>query len=703
MANLKPRIRAHTEIHRHVYRGRIWFLLQDHAAGRSHRFTPAAHYFIGLMDGDRTVQEIWDAACAHLGDEAPTQEEIIRLLGQLHSADALLCDVSPDSLEVFRRYQQNQRMRWKQRLWTPLALRFPIFDPDKFLQRTMRFVSPFFSWFGIVLWLIVVGTAVVLAAFHWTDLTRDVMDRILAPHNLLLLWLIYPFVKAIHEFGHAYATKRWGGEVHEIGIMLLVLTPVPYVDASSSLGFRNKYKRMLVGAIGILAELFIGSLALFTWLNVEPGAISSVSYNIMLICGISTLFFNGNPLLRFDGYYVFNDLIEVPNLGTRSNKYLGYLVQKYIFKVKDVDSPANTTGERVWMVIYGIASFIYRVFIMFVIIIFIAGKFFLIGVLLSMWAIATQVLTPIGKSIYYLLDNPRLRYQRGRALSLTIISLLIVIFLLFVVPAPNWTRAQGVVWVPEESQVRAGTDGFVTKVLEPEDSHVSRSQPLIKTQDPFLQAQVEVLQAQYRQLQAELDSALTQDRVQTEIVREEMSALKARLDHYTEREQELLIRSPTDGRLIVPHIEDLPGHFVRQGQLIAYVVHPGDITARVVVRQADIAKVRQDTRGVAVMLAGWEAQPVPARILREVPAATNKLPTAALGSTGGGPFTVDPSDDKGLTTLGRVFQLDVTLPKSLKTDFLGGRVYVRFQHDPEPVGLQIYRALRQLMLRQFNV
>ena len=106
---------------------------------------------------------------------------------------------------------------------------------------------------------------------------------------------------------------------------------------------------------------------------------------------------------------------------------------------------------------------------------------------------------------------------------------------------------------------------------------------------------------------------------------------------------------------------------------------------------------------MAVMLAGWEAQPVPARILREVPAATNKLPTAALGSTGGGPFTADPSDDKGLTTLGRVFQLDVTLPKSLKTDFLGGRVYVRFQHDPEPVGLQIYRALRQLMLRQFNV
>ena len=703
VANLKPRIRAHVEIHRHEYRGRIWFLLQDHAANRSHRFTPAAHYFIGLMDGDRTVQELWDASCEHLGDEAPTQEEIIRLLGQLHSADALLCDVTPDSMEVFRRYQQNQRMRWKQRLWTPLALRFPIFDPDKFLRRTTKYVTPLFSWFGIVLWLIVVGTGVVLAGIHWTDLTKDVMDRILAPRNLLLLWLVYPFVKALHEFGHAYATKKWGGEVHEIGIMLLVLTPVPYVDASSSLGFRSKYKRMLVGAIGILVELFIGSLALFIWLNIEPGAISSVCYNIMLICGVSTVFFNGNPLLRFDGYYVFNDLVEIPNLGTRSNKYLGYLVQKYAFKVKDADSPANTTGERVWMVIYGIASFIYRLFIMFVIVTFIAGKFFLIGVLLAIWAIATQVLTPIGKSIYYLLDNPRLRYQRGRAVTLTLVTILILFALLFLVPAPNWTRAQGVVWVPEESQVRAGTDGFITKVLEPEDSQVSRTQPLIETKDPFLNAQVKVLQAQYKQLQAQLDSALTEDRVQTEIIREEMSALKAKLDRNSERERELLIRSPNKGRLIVPHIEDLPGHFVHQGQLIAYVVRPGEVTARVVVRQSDIAKVRQNTRGVQIMFAGWESEPVPVRILREVPAGTNKLPTAALGSTGGGPFAVDPRDSKGLTTLGRVFQLELSLPKDVQDDFLGGRVFVRFEHKSEPVGLQLYRALRRLLLARFNV
>src|SRR5688572_7266975 len=141
VAALKPRVRAHAAIHRHAYRGQVWFVLQDHAAARSHRFSPAAHYFIGLMDGNRTVQEIWEAAAAQLGDGAPTQEEVIRLLGQLHSADALLCDVPPDSQEVFRRHQRHERMEWRRRLWTPLALRFPLWDPDRFLRSEERRVG----------------------------------------------------------------------------------------------------------------------------------------------------------------------------------------------------------------------------------------------------------------------------------------------------------------------------------------------------------------------------------------------------------------------------------------------------------------------------------------------------------------------------------------------------------------------------------
>ncbi len=703
VAALKPRIRAHAVIHRHAYRGAIWFVLQDQAAGRSHRFSPAAHHFIGLMDGNRTVQELWEATGKQLGDAAPTQEEVIRLLGQLHSADALLCDVPPDSREVFRRHQKHTAMEWRRRLWTPLALRFPLWDPNRFLDRTLPYTGWLFGWVGVLLWLAVVGSGAVLAVTHWTDLTKDVVDRVLAPHNLLLLWLVYPVVKLLHELGHAYVTKKFGGEVHEIGVMLLVLTPVPYVDATSAWGFRDKRERMAVGAAGIVVELFLGALALFVWLSVEPGAVRAIAYNVLLISGVSTLLFNGNPLLRFDGYYVLADAIEIPNLGTRANKYLGYLFQRYLFGMPDADSPAESQGERVWMVLYGVASFVYRTFIMFVIIVFIAGKFFIVGVLLALWAVATQIIVPIGKALSFLRSHPGLRRNRPRAVATSAALVLGALVILLLLPAPSWTRAEGVVWVPEESQVRAGTEGFVERLLAPADSEVARGQPLIEARDPFLRTRVALLKAQLEELTAQYDALQTVDRVQAAMVREEMASVAANLARSREREAELVLKSPAQGRFVVPQAADLPGRFLNKGQLIAYVVEPQELTARVAVRQDDIAQVRNRTRSVDVMLSGWGADPVPAKIRREVPGGSRQLPSAALGAVGGGPFAVDPRDNQGVTALGRVFQLDVALPPEVRSSYLGARVHVRFNHGFEPIGFQVYRALRQLFLRRFDV
>jgi putative peptide zinc metalloprotease protein len=703
VAGLKPRIRAHAAIHRHAYRGEVWFVLQDQAAGRSHRFSPAAHHFIGLMDGERTVQEIWQATSQRLGDAAPTQEEVIRLLGQLHAADALLCDVPPDAAEVFRRHERHSRMEWRRRLWTPLALRFPLWDPDRFLDRTAPFVQPLFGWVGALLWLAVVGAGFVLMASHWTDLTENVMDRVLAPQNLLLLWLVYPLVKALHELGHAYATKRWGGEVHEIGIMLLVLVPVPYVDATSAWGFRDKGKRMAVGAAGIAVELFLASLALFVWLAAESGAVRAVAYNVMLIGGISTLLFNGNPLLRFDGYYVLADAVEIPNLGTRANRYLGYLFQRYVLGARDAESPAAGLGERAWLLGYGIAAFVYRMFIMFVIILFIAGKFFIVGVLLALWALATQVAVPVGKSLEFLVASPGLRRQRGRAVGTSFLVLVALLALVFAVPAPSWTRAQGVVWVPEEAQLRAGTEGFVERLLAAPGSEVARGQPLVEASDPFLRTRVALLEAQLRELAAQYDALVTDDRVQAAMVREEMASVAANLARSREREAQLVLRSPASGRLVLPQAADLPGRFVNKGDLVGYVVEKKPLTARVAVGQDDIDLVRSRTRGVEVMLAGWGASAVSAKVRREVPGASYQLPSAALGGMGGGPYAVDPRDKDGVRTLERVFQLELDLPQEASLPYLGGRVFVRFDHGYQPIGLQVYRALRQLFLRRFDV
>lgn len=703
VAELRPRLRAHVELHRHEYRGEVWFVLQDHASGRSHRFTPAAYRFMGLMDGRATVQELWDAANEQLGDQAPNQDEVIRLLGQLHAADALLCDVPPDSRELFRRYQRHQGMLWKRRLATPLAVRFPLFDPERFLARTLWLVRPLFSWFGALLWILVVGIGTVLAGVHWSELTDDIVDRAMTPHNLLLLWLIYPLVKALHELGHGYAVKNWGGEVHDIGIMLLVLAPVPYVDASAASGFRDKWARMVVGGIGIAVELFLASLALFTWLLVEPGAVRAVAYNVMLIGGISTLFFNGNPLLRFDGYYVLADALEIPNLGTRSNKYLGYLVQRYAFGLREAESPAHSTWERGWFVFYGIASFLYRMMIMFVIILYIAGKFFAIGVLLALWAAFSQIIKPMGKGLGFLFGSPRLRRNRGRAYAVSAAAVAAIALALFIAPAPLWTVAEGVIWPGERSQVRAATDGFVTRVLVPDGTEVAAGEPLLATEEPFLSARVEVLEAQLRELEARLMSEQYRDRVQAAVIREEIAAVQADRDRTRGRAEDLIVRSPAAGRFVLPGAKDLPGSFLRQGQVVGYVITPDDLTARVAVGQDDIGMVRGRTRGARVVIDEYGAQDHPAPVLREVPGGTTTLPTPALGTTGGGRFAVDPRDPEGRKTLARVFEFEVALPPDLAQVHLGSRVLVRFDHGSEPLGFQLYRALRQLLLRQFGV
>ncbi|MFQ6023534.1 MAG: PqqD family peptide modification chaperone [Acidiferrobacterales bacterium] len=703
VAELKPRLRGHVQVRRHYYREQLWYVLQDPASGRHHRLNPPAHFLISLMDGARTVQSIWDSATAELGDDAPTQDETIQLLGQLHATDVLQCDVPPDTLEIFRRQDRQQRMKWKQRFWNPLVLRFPLVDPDRFLARWLWLVRPLFGWFGAIAWSTAVTTAIVLVGAHWQELSSNAAERILATQNLFLLFLIYPVVKALHELGHAFATKIWGGEVHEMGITLLVLMPVAYVDASFASGFRDKRQRMAVGAAGIFVELFLAALALFVWLNVESGVVRDIAYNVILIGGISTILFNGNPLLRFDGYYVLADAIDIPNLAGRSQKYIGYLIERYVFGVREATSPATAPGERTWFVLYGVASFVYRMAIMFVIIVFIAGKFFVVGVLLAIWAIFTQLIVPAAKRIAFLFTNPRIRRQRVRALTTSGLTLAALLVLIVFLPVPSWTRAEGVVWLPEESYVRAGTDGFIRRVIADPDGPVRTGDPLIECEDPLLSARVKVLESRLRERRARYNASRVSDRVQAELMREEIAAVEAELSQTRERAAELIIRAPTDGKFVVPRIQDLPGRFVEQGELIAYVLDRSVRTVRVVVSQADVDLVRRQTQVVEVRLAERMAEVMPVMVQREVPAAIHRLPSKALASTGGGRIPVDPRDEEGVRTLQTIFQFDVTLPAHVRAARVGGRAYVRFDHGGEPLARQWYRALRQLFLSHFHV
>ena len=702
VAPLKPRLRSHVHIYKHCYRGEDWYVIQDHFTGRHHRFSPEAYQVIGLMDGRRTLEQIWARVCEEMKDHMPTQDEVIGLLSQLFRSDLLQTCVLPDFNELQQRRSRGRKNRLLMNLRSPMSVRFPLLDPDRFLTATLPYIKFLLSWQFLLVWSTVIVVAIILAVMNWSDLTGNVTDSLLSMENVVLISLIYPMLKVLHEFGHGYMVKRWGGEVHEMGIMLLVFMPIPYVDASSSLSFRDKHKRMLVGASGIMVELFAAAIALLVWLNVEPGAVRSAAFNIMLIAGISTLLFNGNPLIKFDAYYVLADFLEIPNLGQRSNQYIGYLCKRYLLGVDQAESNACSNGEAGWLFFYAIASFIYRIFISIRIILFIAGKFFFIGILLAMWSGYGMVIAPLSRVIGYLIKDVHMQRKRGRIFLAVVVPAVLLIIGLIAVPVSYNTYCEGVTWAPEDSQVYAGADGFVAEILTKSGSYVEAGRQLVRIEDPELATEIQLLNARLAEYQVRYEMAIQVDRTESALIKDEIERTQAELARTLERQEALFVKSSRPGVFISPQALDLPGHFVRRGTLLGYVLEQNKMRVRVVVTQADVERVRTDVRKVEVRLAEQIDQVIPATLIREVPAASNVLPSMVLSLQGGGLYVLDPRSQDTPQTLERLFQFDVALVDH-PIDKIDERVYVRLEHHPEPLAWRWYRNIRRLLLSRFSI
>lgn len=702
VANLKPRLRSHAEIHRHNYRGKDWYVLQNHSSGQFHRFSPEGYHIIGLMDGVRTLDEIWEAACANLGDDMPTQEEVIHLLSQLHQADVLLTDIPPNIEDLHRRYTRQKRARLLGQLGSPFAIRLPFLDPERFLSATQFIFRPLFGWGGILIWCLVVGSAILLANLHWVELTSNLADRVLAMENLVLLWLCYPVIKAFHEFGHAYAVRRWGGEVHEMGVMLLVFVPVPYVDASAATAFWEKRKRIMVGAAGILIEAFLAALAMWVWIIVEPGVVRALAYNVMIIAGVSTLLFNGNPLLRFDAYYILSDYLEIPNMGTRANAYIGYICKRYLLNMKDARNPASAPGETKWLFTYGIAAFGYRMFIMVRIAMFVAGKFFFIGIALAVWGVFSMLVLPLYKVLRRAFSNPVFQSKRKRLSVLVGICIGIVGTMLLAIPIPSFTVAQGILKAPADSQLYAGTDGFIKQVLGTSGQTTEPGDPLILCENPDLSAEVKALEAELAELESRHRFSTTRDRTEARILTDEIDRIKAELKEKKREKEKLIIRSPGPGVFLLPDPENLPNHYIWRGTPIGYVVDFSKVTALVVVPQSQVDRIRRGTLGVIAMPAESVGREYDAFIKREVPAASNELPSLALSLEGGGHLALDPGDRDSAKAFEKLFQFEVVI-RDFDIKAIGERVYVRFEHEAEPIIYRWYRSFRRTLLSRFSV
>jgi putative peptide zinc metalloprotease protein len=697
VAGLRPALPAHAKVHRQEGRDGPCCVIEDCLRGRYYRLAGPARTVIALLDGRRTADEVWREAATRLGEGAPSQDDIIRLICQLRRADLLDCGAAPEGERSGPAAAASGSGR-------PLFWRIPLLDPDRTLDRLLGILGRIPARSLLAVWLAMSAAALFPALGRWDEIF-DGADRIFAPANLLVLWGAFLGLKLLHELAHALALKSFGGAVHEMGIALLVITPVPYVDASAATALRGKRERILVGAAGMMAEVFIASLALFAWMALEPGPARALLRDIVIAAGISTILINLNPLVRFDGYYMLCDVLGVPNLYPRSIACLARIAQRFLLGNRALPPVPGGAGGRGLLALFGCCSLAYRYVVLGAILLFLADRAPLVGVPLGIWAIAAWVIGPLAKGARFLFRSPRRAPLRWSAVAGAGAFCLAAAIGAALVPIPSSTVAEGVILLSEDAIIRPGTDVFIRAIASEPGRRVSRGEALFIGEDPQLAVRAGVLEAEVEELRARRDESLRKDPVRAQIIGEELSRREKALSAERERLRELTVRSGSDGIFLVAKPEDLPGRFVARGSPIACVVSRRSATIRVAVPQDSISLVRSQTKGVTVRFPDGLSGSLSTSVIREVPAASSLLPSPALGSLGGGDIPADPRDAEGSRSLEGTFQLDLEMP-DLGGDApipIGGRMLVRFEHDPEPLAAKALRRARSIIPATFRV
>lgn len=704
IAGQRMRLRASVDVRRQQFRGEAWYVVRDTFTNAFYRIRPGTRRFLLHLGGRRTVEEAWRRSLAESPEEAPGQSEIVQLLAQLHQANLIQSDLPPDTRQLFERVRRHRQAQVRNTLASVLFLRIPLWDPDVFLKRLSAWVRPVFSRWGVAVWVLILFAALKVAIDH-RELLFQRGQSVLSPDNLALLYLAFFVTKLLHEFGHAFSCRVFGGEVHTMGVMLLVFSPVPYVDVTSAWAFRERWRRVWVGAAGMYVELFIASIATFIWANTGSGLVNGIAYNVMFVASVSTLVFNLNPLLRFDGYYILSDLADAPNLHMRSRTQLCSWAERALFGVKDPPRPAATRREAAFLGTFAIASGIYRVVVFTLIILFIADKFFGVGFVAGAVGGFSLFVLPVYRFFRFLATEPRLERHRPRAFAVTGALAGIVIGFLAFVPWPRHTYAPGMLQTRQSARIVAGTDGYVREIEAESGRTVRAGDALIRMESPELELTISAAEAKVRQVRVEENVALQSGGADLRVIRRRREAAEAQLADLVQRRAALVIRSPIDGLWVSQRSGELVGELVGRGRQFGQVIQPPAFEFIAVVPQDDSARLFAFPDPPAeIRLAGQAGDPISAGHVQLIPGRQSVLPTAALGWATGGPVKVQPEDREGMKTAEPYFKAIVEIRDPGQARLLHGQTgYIQFTTGSEPLLQQGWRRFRQLLQRRYQI
>jgi putative peptide zinc metalloprotease protein len=727
VADWRPRLREGVTVSRLWQRGQRWHVLRDAQGGPGCRLDPPAYEIAGRLDGRRSLRDLCATLSRHTvhakAPDPPTQEDVIAVVTTLQqhgliafdgdapqaSTPALLVTPWPALTMAASEADTSQH-----RPNSLLAWRLPLLNPTRLLDRLASLGTWLFSPLGAVLWTILFASLLIGLVLHAPSLISHAQTWLGTPRYLLLAALAYPLIKAMHELAHGLAVRRWGGSVREAGVTLMMLMPIPYVDASAAHGFERAWQRAMVSAAGILAELALAAIGLWVWRLSMPGLVQDLGFVVWLIAGVSTLLFNANPLQRLDGYHLLTDVMALPNLALRSRQWWMHalpcwLMGRSLHDPNVTGAPVQAPGEKPWLIAYAPLAWLWQLVLWSGMTWWLGGISTVLGILAGVLVAWQLLLKPCAHWARLLWQSLLWHGEANGSLRSPIwrrrVMLPGLALLALLLPWPDARLAQGIVWAPEQALVRPEVDGFVLQVHGQEGRAVGAGDLLLTLDNPGLRAEHQRTQAMLAQAEQGQFSQMVLDSSKAGQASDEVQRLHERLAYLDAQLDRLDVRAQRDGQLVLPQAQDLPGRYLKRGTLIGHVMPPKERPIlRVAMNEQDMRDLRLPVQGVTVQPADRSAALIRATLLRDGGGAGMQLPSAALSREMGGDLPTDPADKAHLRTLKPVVLMDVRLdlPADQEPMPLGGRAWVRFDQGWSPPIAQAWRWVRHQVAERFN-
>jgi len=464
--SLRIRLRRDLAIEAQKYEGRTYYVIKDPVSLRYYRLKDNEFFLLQFMDGARTLEDAQKAYEAQFRPERLKLEDVEGFAQQLLTGGLAQNESPRAGKQLFDRRKKKRRQEWMQTLTNILYIKIPIIDPDRLLKRMTRSLGWIFSAWFFLLSIGLMLSAVVLVGVQFNKFLALLPDyhEFFSFKTVVYLWCALAVVKVIHEFGHGLSCKKFGGEVHEMGFLLLCLSPALYCNVSDAWTLPNKWHRIIISSAGIYVELVIAAIATWVWWYTPTQPFwHNLALALMVVCSVSTVVFNANPLMRYDGYYVLADWLEIPNLRERANRFLSNLVQEYCLGIEVQPEGYMDLGRKVLFVFYAITSYIYKWVVTFGIIWFFTSflkpyKLEVVGEMLAVASLASMLCWPVyrlGKNLYKRGRLPDMKRWRVVTTGLVLTALVLALAL---IPLPlNKVRGTGLV----EPQPDASTKVYV--------------------------------------------------------------------------------------------------------------------------------------------------------------------------------------------------------------------------------------------------